>query len=135
VGAGPIRPKCDGGAIVTLSVVALVVIIGAFLVGMRRLLPERLYLFQGMFRYEADLGWPHGVQEDDGERAWVAHMAPAWDPEEDELAWAASVGTSTIVERDGDRPLDPVAIVRVKGDVSRARLPSEAQDSRAKAPR
>ncbi len=101
-----------------LSLVALVVIIGGFLVGVRRLLPERLYLFQGMFRYQADLGWPHGVQEDDGERAWVPHEKPAWDPEEDELAWAGAIGTSTIEER--DRPLDPAAIVRVK-----ARPPGE----------
>lgn len=110
----------------TLSIVALVVFIGAFLMGVRRLLPDRLYLFQGMFRYEAELGWPRGVQEEDGDRAWVAHEAPAWDPEENELAWEALVGTSTIVEPDGGRPLDRVMIVRVKGEVgtvSRRREP------------
>jgi hypothetical protein len=124
----------DGEAIVSLSIVALVVIIGAFLVGVRRLLPDRLYLFQGMFRYNADLGWPRGVQEEDRARAWVAREEPAWDPEEDELAWEAMVGTSTIVESDRGRPLDPVPIVRVKAEVSRVRLPSQGVDSRG-APR
>jgi hypothetical protein len=126
----------DGRTIVTPSIVMLVVIIGAFLVAVRRLLPDRLYLFQGMFRYEADLGWPHGVQEEDGERAWMAHERPAWDPEADEVAWADSVGTSTIVELDADRPTAAVTIVRVKADVSRARLPSEgAAVARRWAPR
>jgi hypothetical protein len=103
---------------VTLSVVMLVVISGAFLVAVRRLVPERLYLYQGMFRYESDLGWPHGVQEEDGDRAWVTHEKPAWGPEADELAWASAVGTSTIEER--ERPLDPAAMVRVKADIAAA---------------
>jgi hypothetical protein len=110
---------------VTVSIVMLVVITGAFLVAVRRLVPERAYLFQGMFRYETDLGWPHGVQEEDGERAWVVHAPPTWDPEEDELAWEATVGTSTIVDLEGDPQPTAVPMVRVKADVSMARLPSE----------
>jgi hypothetical protein len=108
----------DGGTIVTVSIVMLVVMIGAFLVAVRRLVPERAYLFQGMFRYESDLGWPHGVQEEDGERAWVVHEPPNWDPEADELAWAATVGMSTIVELEGDRASATVPIVRVKADIT-----------------
>jgi hypothetical protein len=77
------------------------------------------FLFQGMFRYEPD-GWPHGVQEDDGERAWVPVPVPDFDPEEDELAWAATIGPSTIAELDGASPREPVPIARVKGDVSTA---------------
>ena len=107
----------DGRAIVT-PIVVLIVIIGAFLVAVRRLVPEQVFLFQGMFRYETDLGWPHGVQEEDGERAWVAHEKPAWDPEADELAWAAAIGTSTIVELEANQALATVPIVRVKADVS-----------------
>ena len=77
------------------------------------------FLFQGMFRYESD-GWPHGVQEDDGERAWVPVPVPDFDPAEDELAWAATIGPSTIADLDGVSPRQPVPIARVKGDVSTA---------------
>lgn len=77
------------------------------------------FLFQGMFRYEPD-GWPRGVQEDDGERAWVPVPVPDFDPEADELAWAATIGSSTIAELDEVSPRPPVAIARVKGDVSTA---------------
>ncbi len=77
------------------------------------------FLFQGMFRYEPD-GWPRGVQEDDGERAWVPVPVPDFDPEADELAWAATIGPSTIAELDEVSPRPPVAIARVKGDVSTA---------------
>jgi hypothetical protein len=101
-------------------VLATVFIVAAIIVVIRQLTPDRPYLFQGMFRYEADLGWPRGVQEDDGERAWVPKVAPAWDPEADEVAWAAIVGTSTLTELDGDRPPVRVPIERVKGELSRA---------------
>ena len=77
------------------------------------------FLFQGMFRYEPD-GWPHGVQEDDGERAWVPVPVPGFDPEEDELAWAATIGPSTIAELDGASSRERVPITRVKGEVSTA---------------
>ena len=102
----------------TVSLVMLVVISGAFLVAVRRLVPERAYLFQGMFRYESDLGWPHGVQEENGERAWVVHEPPIWDPEADELAWAATVGTSTIVELEAEHTPATVPLVRVKADIT-----------------
>jgi hypothetical protein len=103
---------------VALSIAILIGRIGGFLVLVRQLMPDRPILLQGMFRYEADLGWPHGVQEDDGDRAWVPRAATAWDPEEDELAWAALVGSSTMSDRDGDRPLDRVVVVRVERDRS-----------------
>lgn len=101
-----------------LSIAVLIVFVGGLLVLVRQLAPDRPFLLQGMFRYEADLGWPHGVQEDDGDRAWVPQAAPSWDPEADELAWVALVGTSTMSDRDGDRPLDPVAVVRIERDKS-----------------
>lgn len=106
----------------TPTVVVLIVIIGACLVAVRRLVPEQVYLFQGMFRYETDLGWPHGVQEEDGERAWVAHETPAWDPEGVELAGTETTAfTSTIVELDADRQPPAVPIVRVRAELSRAK--------------
>jgi hypothetical protein len=77
------------------------------------------FLFQGMFRYESD-GWPRGVQEDDGERAWVPVPVPDFDPEADELAWAATIGPSTIAELDGGSARQPVRVVRVKAEVSTA---------------
>lgn len=104
-----------------LSIVFLIAIIATCLAALRRLAPDRPpFLLQGMFRYEADLGWPHGVQEEDGERAWVPRIAPDWDPEEDELAWAALYVTSTMSDQDGGRPPDPVPVVRVHGDTSSA---------------
>lgn len=77
------------------------------------------FLFQGMFRYESD-GWPRGVQEDDGDRAWVPVPVPDFDPEQDELAWASTIGPSTIAELDGVGPRQPVPTARVKADVSTA---------------
>lgn len=104
----------------TPTVVVLIVIIGACVAAVRRLVPDQIYFFQGMFRYETDLGWPHGVQEDDGERAWGAHEMPAWEPEADELAWSEAIGTSTIVDLEGGRPPTAVPIVRVRAEVSTA---------------
>jgi hypothetical protein len=101
-------------------ILILLVIVGTIIVVMRQLAPDPAILFQGMFGYEAD-GWPHGVQEDDGERAWVPVPIPDWDPEEDELAWAASIGPSTMAELDGTSPRIRVPVARVKGDVSTAR--------------
>lgn len=77
------------------------------------------FLFQGMFRYESD-GWPRGVQEDDGDRAWVPVPVPDFDPEGDELAWAATIGLSTFAELDGVDARHRVPIVRVKAEVSTA---------------
>lgn len=108
-----------------LSIVILIVVVTGLLVAARSPGPEQPVLFQGMFRYEADLGWPRGVQEEDGERAWVP-QTPAWDPEDDELAWAALVGTSTLSDLDGGRPPSPVAVARVKGEVSAASRPNES---------
>lgn len=105
----------------TLSIVMLVVVPGALLVAVRRLVPDRACLFQGMFRYEIDLGWPHGVQEEDGERAWVAHEALTSDPETDELAWDETIGMSTIVELEAGSQPTAVPMVRVVGEVSRVR--------------
>jgi hypothetical protein len=45
---------------------------------------------------------------------------PDFDPEEDELAWAATIGPSTIAELDGVNPRQRVPIVRVKAEVSTA---------------
>jgi hypothetical protein len=95
------------------------VVVMAIIVVMRLLVADPQFLFQGMFRHESD-GWPHGVQEDDGERAWVPVPIRDSDPEEDELAWAATIGLSTIAELDGVSPRQPVQIARVKGDVSTA---------------
>ena len=106
------------------SVVILIVVLAGFLVAMRSL-PDHATLFRGMFRYEADLGWPHGVQEEDGERAWVQRV-PAWDPGDDELAWAPVIGTSTMSDLDGDRPPTPVAVAPVRGEVFRARRPKDS---------
>jgi hypothetical protein len=106
------------GTIVALSIAILIVFVGGLVLFVRQLVPDRPMLLQGMFRYEADLGWPHGVQEEDGERAWVPREPPSWDPDEDDLAWATLVGTSTMADRDGDRPLDPVAVVRIARDKS-----------------
>ena len=107
----------------TPTVVVLIVIMGACVVAVRRLVPEKVYLFQGMFRYEADLGWPRGVQEDNGERAWVAHEAPAHDQDADGVVWTETIGTltSTIVELDADRQASPVPVVRVVAEFSRVR--------------
>ena len=102
-----------------LSIVFLIAIIAAFVGAFRRLAPDRpTLLYQGLFRYQADLGWPRGVQEDDGERAWVPHTTPAPEPEaeEDELAWAALIVMSTMSDRDGDAPPVPVPVVRVRRD-------------------
>jgi hypothetical protein len=77
------------------------------------------FLFQGMFRYQSD-GWPRGVQEDDGDRAWMPVPVPDFDPEEDELAWAATIGPSTIAELDGVNGRQRVPIARVKAEVSTA---------------
>lgn len=96
-----------------------VAVIVAILVVWRRVAPDPQLLFQGMFRYESE-GWPHGVQEDDGERAWKPVQVPDVDPEEDELAWAATIGPSTIAELDGTRPWQLVPIARVRADVSTA---------------
>jgi hypothetical protein len=107
---------------VTPTVVVLIVILGACVVGVRRLVPERIYFFQGMFRYETDLGWPHGVQEDDGERAWGEHQTAASDPEGDARAASDAMAcTSTIVELEDDRDSPAVATVRVRADFSRRR--------------
>jgi hypothetical protein len=116
--ARPGRPR-DGGTIVpfVVLVVILILIVATIIVVMRQLAPDPQLLFLGMFGHEAD-GWPHGVQEDDGERAWVPVPVPDWDPEADELAWASSIGTSTIAELDGTRPRARVPVARVKGDVS-----------------
>jgi hypothetical protein len=103
-----------------LVVLLVSVVVAGIVVAVRQLTPDRPYFFQGMFRYESDLGWPRGVQEDDGERAWVPRTAPAWDPEENELAWAALVGSSMLSELDAGQPSDRVPIVRVKGAVSAA---------------
>jgi len=106
---------------VDLSIVFLIAIIAGFLGALRRLAPDRpTLLYQGLFRYQADLGWPRGVQEDDGERAWVPRATPQPEPEpepeEDELAWAALIVTSTMSDRDGDAPPVPVPVVRVRRD-------------------
>jgi hypothetical protein len=103
---------------VALSIVVLIVCVVGLLVLVRQLAPERPMLLQGMFRYEGDLGWPHGVQEQDGERAWVPRATRDWDPDEDELTWTSLVGSSTMSDRDGDRPLDPVTVVKVERDRS-----------------
>ena len=51
--------------------------------------------------------------------AWGAVSVPDFDPAEDELAWAATIGPSTIAELDA-AAAPPVPIARVKGDVSTA---------------
>lgn len=96
-----------------LSIVVLIACVVGLLVLVRQLAPDRPILLQGMFRFEADLGWPHGVQEEDGERAWVPRATPDWDTDEDELTWASLVGSSTMSDRDGDQPLDPVRVVKL----------------------
>jgi hypothetical protein len=110
---------------VALWIVILIVVVTGLLVAVRSQAPEQPVLLQGMFRYEADMGWPRGVQEEDGERAWVPQL-PARDPEDDELAWAALIGTSTMSDLDGDRPPRPVAVARVRGEVSAASRPKES---------
>lgn len=114
----------------TPTVVAVIVIIGAFLVAVRRLVPEQIYFFQGMFRYETDLGWPHGVQEDDGERAWGAPAVPAREADADEPAGTETMGAfmSTIVELDVDRQAAPVPLVRVVAEFSKVRRDPWAGD-------
>jgi hypothetical protein len=117
--ARPGRPS-DGGTIVGVQVLILgLVVIVAIIVVWRVAGPDPQFLFQGMFRYQSD-GWPRGVQEDDGERAWMPVPVPDFDPEEDELAWAATIGPSTIAELDGVNPRQRVPIVRVKAEVSTA---------------
>jgi hypothetical protein len=76
--------------------IALMVTIGLLLGALRPPGGEPPRLLDGMFRYEADLGWPHGVQEQDGERAWVERVDPAR------------------TDQDDDRPAEPVPLVRVR---------------------
>ena len=103
-----------------LPIVFLIAIIAGLLGALRRLAPDRpTLLYQGLFRYQAELGWPHGVQEDDGERAWTPRTAPEPNSEDDELAWAALIGTSTMSDRNGDAPPAPAPVVRVHRDTSR----------------
>jgi hypothetical protein len=118
--ARPGRPS-DGGTIVGLPVVFMLglVVIVAIIIVWRVAGPDPQFLFQGMFRYDSE-GWPRGVQEDDGERAWVPVPLPDFDPDEDELAWASTIGPSTIAELDGAASRPHVPIVRVKADVSTA---------------
>ena len=106
-----------------LSVLILgLAVIVAIVVVWRVAGPDPQFLFQGMFRHESD-GWPHGVQEDDGDRAWVpapVQVPSGVDPEDDALAWIASIGPSTIAELDGPSPRERVPVARVKGDISTA---------------
>ena len=105
----------DGGSIVFVPIVAVVVLAVLVLTRGPRAEPDA-FPFEGMFGYEADLGWPRGVQESDGERAWTPRAIPPvpGQPAAEDSASSPVETTSTIAEIEDGVPVGPVPVSHVR---------------------